>query len=493
MNTKSNNMTQYCMKMKPSFGRVWHNESGAALIVALLLMVAMISIIPVAMHMTSSELKRTGGFKDSREAFFTADAGMQHAGALYQAYSSNVLLKGPDGDLTSTTDNGTFTDSGSLGFIISGSSQATYTSAIDDTAHTYTEVSLDGHKYFIRIWDNDDSALCPTSCAVGHADPNLDTDNEDWVDRDGMVEVESVGIVYESDGATVKEMVTLRGLLKRKFTPAYGIPGAVVLVGPRAEMLIRGTSGVAGANNSGKGFGINGVADSDCAGTRGIALEAENTGGGADYTDVDTPAAGEMDTCSNGNNACLGWQPANLKRNIDGTMETANDPDIYAGQTDFTALDAEKLWDDMVVNNTPDQVLASGASGDITNWGTYDDPVVIHVTGDFSPSGNDTGYGVLVVDGNLDMGGTLEWNGILIISGCDDCEGILSGNGTLRTSGTVIIGNDGNEAAPPFKDTISKSTFSGTLDYNFSCEGIDIANGAFKDSFAVVTWNEVTP
>lgn len=490
MNTKSKNLTKYCLEMKPSIGRVWHNESGAALIMALLLMVAMISIIPVAMHMTSADIKRTDNFKDSREAFFIADAGMEHVKAIYQSTGSNTVLWGTDESLTATTDNGTFTDVGGTPIIeIVGSTTANgVTSAIDGATHNYTQVAFNGGTYQIRIWDNDDEAMlepdCPSPCA--DSDPLWNQANEDWVDRDGVVFVESIGT--SADG-TVK---TIYGTLKRKNFPASSIPAAMTLVGPKATYRSNSNAGkVKGADSAGgSGFKIDGTSDTDCNGKEGVVMEAENTPGGGDWTNLTNPNANSDDlaACVAGaSNACFGWSPANSQADVEGTAS-----DIVTGSTVFTALDAEKLFDDFVVDNVPDQTLSvPSTGGDITNWGTKKNPVVIHVTSDLDLTGS-TGYGVLVVDGNLNLGGNVVWNGIVIVSGCDDCEGSLTGSGGFTVNGALILGNDGNQAAPPFNPTVTISDYGGTANYNYSCEGIDVANGAFGDSFAVVTWNEIT-
>ncbi|MCH7498723.1 MAG: hypothetical protein IH886_01725, partial [Nitrospinae bacterium] len=37
----------------------------------------------------------------------------------------------------------------------------------------------------------------------------------------------------------------------------------------------------------------------------------------------------------------------------------------------------------------------------------------------------------------------------------------------------------------------STSQFTGTANLNYSCEGIQIANGAFSNTFAMVSWRKV--
>jgi len=468
------------------------NESGVALIVALMLMLVIVTMVPAAMQLTSGEFDRSKNFQEQREAFFVADAGMEHIKVIYQNSGSNTALWGTDGSLTATTDNGTFTDVAGTPIIeIVGSTAVNgVTSEIDNATHNYTQVTFNGGSYRIRIWDNDDEAvltggltpLCnPSPCTS--ADPLWDSSNEDWVDRDGTIYAESIGT---SANGTTK---TIFAILKRKNLPANNVPAAMTLVGPQATYRSNSNAGwTQGADGvGGDGFGIDGLADADCNGKEGLVIEAENNPGVGDWTNLTNPNASTADlaACIAGaSNVCLGWSPSNSQTDVTGTAS-----DIITGSTDFTALDAEKLFDDFVVDNTPDQVLTvPSTDADVTNWGTPSNPVVIHVTSDLSMTGN-TGYGVLVVDGNLDLGGNVEWNGIVIISGCDTCEGSLTGSGGFTVNGSVIIGNDGLDGFG--NPTVSLSDYGGTPRYRYSCEGIEIANGAYGDSFLTASWNEI--
>ncbi len=147
------------------------NESGAALIMALVLMVAILSIVPVAMQFTSGEFNRSQNFKESRQAFFIAEAGLEHAKALTEASSLRAALAGPDDLVTAISgvtadddDNGTF----GIG-----------TQITRPDGNLYDEVALNGNTYYIRAYDNDD----------GNAD----------FDIDNIIILHSVGIV---DGTT---------------------------------------------------------------------------------------------------------------------------------------------------------------------------------------------------------------------------------------------------------------------------------------------------
>ncbi|MCH8933902.1 MAG: hypothetical protein IH923_12640, partial [Nitrospinae bacterium] len=83
------------------------NESGVALIVALMLMLVMLTMVPAALQLTSGEFDRTETFQENREALAIAEAGLEHAKVLVQYNSINDILDGPDDDHATTGDNGT--------------------------------------------------------------------------------------------------------------------------------------------------------------------------------------------------------------------------------------------------------------------------------------------------------------------------------------------------------------------------------------------------
>jgi hypothetical protein len=486
-------------KIKNSNGNGWNisrslsNESGIALVVALLLMIVMVTMIPVAVQLTSGEFDRTENFQEKQDSFFIADAGMERLKSVYVNAGSTTALSGPDGDFEATADNGTL--GGVLALeVIGGQTLVTFESDIDNLDHKYSQITFNGGDYKIRFWDTDDSKICGGTCTSGHADPALDSDNEDWVDRDGVVYAESIGTT--ADG----KKTTIHATLKRRSPLTSLIPAAMTLVGPKASYRSGSNAGkVKGANASNEGFSIDGSADTDCAGKEGLVTEGEDNPGSGDWTDLFNPNASQadVDVCAAGtSNVCLGWSPSNSKNDVDGTSGIGTG--IKTGVTDFTALHAEVFFDEFVVNNTPDQTLTTnGTSTDITDWGSPTNPVIIHAKrgslagedGNLSLPGGQTGYGILVVDGELALSGTIVWNGIVIISGCDDCTGFLSGSGGFEVNGAVIVGNDGLDSS--FDPTLSKSTYGGQPNYNYSCEGIDVANGSLSNAFLTASWNEL--
>jgi len=61
---------------------------------------------------------------------------------------------------------------------------------------------------------------------------------------------------------------------------------------------------------------------------------------------------------------------------------------------------------------------------------------------------------------------------------CSTCTGDLGGNGTVKVWGAVVSGG-------------GDTGFAGTTDVRYSCDGIEVANGALGSSFNVASWTEV--
>ena len=548
MNTKMKSQSIRYLNGVKTFlaGRTLGNESGAALVIALLLMVAIITIIPVAMHLTSADLNRTKNFENDREAFFIADAGLQMANSIYQNNVSNDILKGLDnkfstpdnatkptdwsdgGPGTEIDDNGTFEDTGATvtdsdGTIIPdprmipGGVQKQTVSKIDGNTHWYTQASLNGGNYRVRIYDNDDEGLCPLDksvspavpyCSPANLDPLLDEDNEKWVDHDGLVHVESIGTTASGDS------VTLHGLIKQKMIQPSRLPAAVVLVGPKASVQggtatykVTGSKTVGGA---GYDIGSTGTADAECAGKGGISIEGKGLTPlpDANYTDYDQTLTNatdlkncELDPPPPGDYAdvCIAFTTV-ARKNVTGYSKdgSTTGPDIRINDQTFTAKDAAKMYKDIITDGKGYYKLPNPANpSDIPFSGTEKNPVILWAPGDLTlaPADSASGYGILVVDGNLKLSGKLEWSGIIMIGTCPTCvdtssppdplaTGDLSGTGTFLLNGSMIIGNGSS-------DDRSRSAFTGTADFQYSCKGLAIASNAFGDSFGVVSWNKV--
>ena len=111
---RKNHATQHLHQRKLDAFRSLTNESGIALIVALMLMLVMLTMVPAAMQLTSGEFARTKNFIENRVSLAIAEAGLEHAKVLVQYNTINDILDGPDDDHATTADNGTLTAGGSF-------------------------------------------------------------------------------------------------------------------------------------------------------------------------------------------------------------------------------------------------------------------------------------------------------------------------------------------------------------------------------------------
>jgi hypothetical protein len=97
------------------------------------------------------------------------------------------------------------------------------------------------------------------------------------------------------------------------------------------------------------------------------------------------------------------------------------------------------------ISQNADAVLTGPVSPGGTGWPSgmgSGSPKTVVVNGDFSMSGNFTGYGILVVTGNFTATGTTGWDGIVLIIG----EGTASVKGTVQIDGAVLVANTKNSS-----------------------------------------------
>lgn len=59
--------------------RYINNDQGVAIFMALLFLVVIAVFVPLTLNMTTTDVKRTGDYEDSRKAFYVAEAGLQRA------------------------------------------------------------------------------------------------------------------------------------------------------------------------------------------------------------------------------------------------------------------------------------------------------------------------------------------------------------------------------------------------------------------------------
>jgi Tfp pilus assembly protein PilX len=105
------------------------------------------------------------------------------------------------------------------------------------------------------------------------------------------------------------------------------------------------------------------------------------------------------------------------------------------------------------------QPVLSGAQSSLSAayLGSAGNPQIIYVDGDLSLSGSVTGYGLLVVTGQFSPGGDLGWQGLVMVIG----QGIVTGNGggSNQYDGAVIVAKTVDASGNPLA-TLGAPTFS---------------------------------
>ncbi len=430
---------------KGFLSRSFQNESGVALVVALLLMAVMIALVPAALQLTTGEIDRTATFKDDRELFYLAEAGLEHGKSLVKDTDLNTLLAGPDGDKSTLTDNGT----------VAGVGDTADATPFTWNGIPYDDVTLGTQgTYYIRVYDNDDG------------------DNDPATDSDDLVYIDSVGV--NAEGAR-----KLLSALVHRFTPLPStLPAAVTLTGPTSIISASGNdfNVYGGTGVGGDGYGIDGLPDATCTGQYAVTTEAIGA----------LQQVGDNNEAACTAAACMAANPVAYD-NFVGT--DGGVPSVGTSQTEFTGVEAEALRDQLVNAPSVPDLSFSGytIAGPIDGpWGTQANPIIVHFDDAATINGSIHGYGVLIVDGDLDISGTLIWDGIIIIGACSTCTcptcpGTLVGTGSATVHGAVVVGNAINATA----------NFTGSADIFYSCEGIAIANSVIEPVFSVVAWNEV--
>jgi hypothetical protein len=131
--------------------------------------------------------------------------------------------------------------------------------------------------------------------------------------------------------------------------------------------------------------------------------------------------------------------PSNRLGNYTGASGTT--PDVgtvsLANSLD-TPLDTYNTL--QTIENSADVVISGNATqGQMPNAMSATNPMTVVVDGDFSMSGNYTGYGLLVVTGNFSYSGTTGWNGIVLVIGDGTTTYNGSGGGNNSFNGAIYV------------------------------------------------------
>jgi hypothetical protein len=131
--------------------------------------------------------------------------------------------------------------------------------------------------------------------------------------------------------------------------------------------------------------------------------------------------------------------PSNRLGNYTGASGTTPDvAQVSISNSLDTPLDAYNTL--QTIENSADVVISGNATqGQMPNAMSATNPMTIVVDGDFTMSGNYTGYGLLVVTGNFSYSGTTGWNGIVLVIGDGTTTYNGSGGGNNSFNGAIYV------------------------------------------------------
>src|SRR6266404_4745336 len=134
---------------------------------------------------------------------------------------------------------------------------------------------------------------------------------------------------------------------------------------------------------------------------------------------------------------------------------------------------------DVVISPTPVAPTAGNPSGqgtatenDMPSGMSATNPMTVVVNGNFSMTGNYTGYGLLVVTGNFAYSGTTGWKGIVLVVGDGTTTFLGSGGGNNEFDGAIFSASTKDAAGNPL-------TSFGKLGFDISGGG---GNGIYYNS-----------
>jgi hypothetical protein len=131
--------------------------------------------------------------------------------------------------------------------------------------------------------------------------------------------------------------------------------------------------------------------------------------------------------------------PSNRLANYTGATGTTPDvSSVSISNSLDTPLDAYNTV--QAIENSADLIINGNATqGQMPNAMSASNPMTVVVDGDFSMSGNFTGYGLLVVTGNFSYSGTTGWNGIVLVVGDGTTTYNGSGGGNNSFNGAIYV------------------------------------------------------
>ena len=423
------------------------DDSGAALLIALLALL-LFSLLGLFMSINSTTgVEISDNYESQIQATYAAMAGLHHARALLRGLALNDLLKGPDGSYDTSpaymaraksyefrnplsltaaltlniTDPSSeippVPDDGLIntGFCngSSGTPLIPITGISQSAPNPYGPGTILTSRYFVKVTDNNREA----SEIAG------DSDDNPFIDGDGIVIVRSVGVAKTISNKTGSVMrrnsaVIFEARFKRLATWNLGSP--LIVAGNRANAYFGGAFQISGGKFP--GIGTIDTVPSDGIFPDQIIRNAANGSGDISGGGAPNPSV----------------------RDITGEISSSRDQ--------LLLLNPAYLWD-FVYNKAPgmadsyfsgDQYWSDGSAPDI---GAYDpaepvnapgqDPKFTVVHGNLTATGGLSGGGLLIVTGNFSCSGPFKYNGLILVIGSGSV--IAAGSGLQIEGGLFVL------------------------------------------------------
>ncbi len=361
-----------------------HHSTGAALINALLVM-AVLTVLGIAtITITAIEIQISRNYHSAREAFYAAEAGIEHGREALRALNAT------------STDPRLFTDEldqrrGENG-VIDG-----YTEETDDVP--LIARSALGNSFYTVYLTND--------ILDGASNP---------IDTNGQVTLTSVATGPHNSQAIIESTVSLYRL--------FPFPATITLLGTGAIF--------AGGSSVTKEF----RGDDQCGTDPPRPVVAAS-----DPADIDnirhnittTKPTTYLTQDESGNVVQATTHPDYISREIEpeelSDMSTTSGIDLLDPGALNQLVTTLQTWAHTVAPN--------GSSASTVNVGTSENPQVVVVTGDFDL--NNDGVGLLVVTGNLTFRGHINYSGVILVIGAGYVQRIGTGSG--RIQGGILVAN----------------------------------------------------
>jgi len=331
------------------------NERGMALVTTMLFLVILFFLGVAAYMMTSSDLRISGYYRQSQEAFYVAESGIQEVNARMKAIYKDQILDTPSNKTASWR------------YYIGDSTLAT---ELKGSSCTPDDANLSGMDYAVQLRLK--TVSDPNSWGI-----STDSDILYW---NGSEETPTY-----SNGAYpifIATSLGAKGDARKKIIAE--IRGNTTFMKAPAALYVTKDLTKNGAAGFAEGYNPN------CPAGESVPDVMTTTESGLGHEAVDWLPAGTA-------NPDFTYDPPTLE---EANLVVGEDPYDVAGVM-------------ATISSNYDQLIYSGNN---QTFGTADEPGVFYSDGNWTGNNLD-GYGILAINGDFVTGGNITWHGLVIVTG----------------------------------------------------------------------------